>query len=135
MRTAYERERERERAFVCRVLNAHPMSAPPSRMSPGKRWAVEHALRRSRIRQKVLAHLHQNGTATASQIARKTDADLSHVLGALRGSATRYSCERSLLHLDLVEIVGGSAPAYYRLTPLALSILQEHPTPEPEVIA
>lgn len=83
----------------------------------------------------MLAHLHQNGTATASQIARKTDADLSHVLGALRGSATRYSCERSLLHLDLVEIVGGSAPAYYRLTPLALSILQEHPTPEPEVIA
>jgi predicted transcriptional regulator with HTH domain len=76
------------------------------------------SLRRSTVRQKVLAYLvsiHPQKSYPA-EIARKTNLRRNEVCGALNGTRERYRKESSLIYLGLVEKEEYSNMCMYKST-------------------
>jgi hypothetical protein len=81
---------------------------------------VVRALRRSKIRQKIVDYLFDispSGSYT-SEIAYHTKTTPTNVIGALRGMGTRYKKDESLLDLQIIEQMysGNDDIKLYRIT-------------------
>jgi len=87
---------------------------------------VMRSLRRSSVRKRIAEYLFEispSGSYT-SEIAYNVKTTPTNVIGALRGMNTRYRDEKSLLSLNLVEIVEGSKNVkIYKLTDFGKEIL------------
>ena len=85
-----------------------------------RRPLVVRALRRSKIRQKIVEYLFDispSGSYT-SEIAYHTKTTPTNVIGALRGMGSRYKKDESLLSLDIIEQIssGSNDIKLYRIT-------------------
>ena len=70
-----------------------------------RRPLVVRALRRSKIRQKIVDYLFDispSGSYT-SEIAYRTKTTPTNVIGAMRGMGSRYKKDESLITLEIIE--------------------------------
>ncbi len=76
------------------------------------------SLNKSNLRERILLFLFDIDPKYAypSEIARSVRSDPSNVLGCLKGMRKRYSKERSLVSMNLVEIVERKGHSYYGIT-------------------
>ena len=83
------------------------------------------ALRKSRIRRKVLSYLISiyPSRSYASEIARKNRLRVTDVCGALNGLSDRFKKENSLVDLNLVEKTQRDNYVFYRATELGAKTL------------
>src|SRR4030042_3038323 len=105
------------------------MQEETQRMSSSdmRRPLVVRALRRSKIRAKVVEYLFDispSGSYT-SEIAYHTKTTPTNVIGALRGMGSRYKKEESLLSLDIIELMqeGNEDFKLYRITEFGKEIV------------
>lgn len=107
------------------------MQANDQRMSSFdlRRPLVVRALRRSKIRQKIVDYLFDispSGSYT-SEIAYNVKTTPTNVIGAIRGMNTRYRDDESLISLNLVEQIAGGKHndiKLYRLTIFGKEIVE-----------
>ncbi|MBE3122066.1 MAG: hypothetical protein IMZ58_07675 [Thermoplasmata archaeon] len=85
------------------------------------------ALRRSHIRKKVAEYLFDIGPSYSyiSEIAYHAKATSTNVIGAMRGSKSRYREDESLISLEIVEMkMGGKNVKLYGITPFGREIVE-----------
>ncbi|MBA2851853.1 putative transcriptional regulator with HTH domain [Methanococcus maripaludis] len=75
------------------------------------------ALNRSKLRKRILQVLHDNQQGMyLSQIARALECQESSILGCLKGMGKRYSADRALVNLGLVNLNVTHGTKIYTLT-------------------
>lgn len=76
------------------------------------------SIHKSRLREEILLFLYdiKPHYSYLSEVARNVRSDPSNVLGCLKGMSKRYSEDRSLLELDLVEVIERDGKSYYGIT-------------------
>jgi len=94
-----------------------------------RRPLVVRAMRRSKIRQKIVEYLFDispSGSYT-SEIAYHTKTTPTNVIGALRGMGTRYKKDESLLSLNIIEQVTPEHEDFklYRITEFGKEIIDD----------
>jgi len=92
-----------------------------------RRPMVVRALRRSKIRQKIVEYLFDispSGSYT-SEIAYHTKTTPTNVIGAMRGMGTRYKRDESLISLDIIEQMqsGNEDIKLYRITDFGKEVI------------
>ena len=91
-----------------------------------KRPLVIHSFRRSNLRRRIAEYLYEISPSPSypSEIAYHVKSNPTNVIGALRGMEPRYRTEKSLLHLNIVEIYKNDGNlTLYRLTDFGKKIV------------